>query len=186
MKRKSSSTRRLLNLKSLSDTGLIGFNNHHLTYFSITPYNLSVLSQENIEAKIFALMNLTKGTEIVEILCLNSRENFRFNKSYMKWRIAEEQNPKIKQLLIQDLEFIDQIQSTTATSRSFLICIRSSQFKEQTQHHDLYQLEKALNQYGLTLNHLTKDELKTLLAVYYEQNVTTDKFEDVDGERWLT
>ena len=32
---------------------------------------------------------------------------------------------------------------------------------------------------------LSPDELKTLLAVYFEQNVTSDTFEDIDGERWL-
>jgi hypothetical protein len=28
-------------------------------------------------------------------------------------------------------------------------------------------------------------ELKRLLIVYFEQNVTTERFEDFDGERWL-
>ena len=28
-------------------------------------------------------------------------------------------------------------------------------------------------------------DIKRLLAVYYEQNVTTEKFEDFDGERWI-
>ena len=30
-----------------------------------------------------------------------------------------------------------------------------------------------------------KEDIKRLLAVYYEQNVTTEKFEDFDGERWI-
>ena len=25
----------------------------------------------------------------------------------------------------------------------------------------------------------------TIMAVYYEQNVTSEKFEDFDGERWI-
>ena len=30
-----------------------------------------------------------------------------------------------------------------------------------------------------------REDIKRLLAVYYEQNVTTEKFEDFDGERWI-
>jgi hypothetical protein len=28
-------------------------------------------------------------------------------------------------------------------------------------------------------------DIKRLLAVYFEQNVTTERFEDFDGERWI-
>lgn len=180
-----SSTRKLLNLKSLTNYSIIGYNNQQLIFYSIVPYNLSVLSEENIESKIFSLMNLIKGSELVEILCLNSRENFRFNKINMRKRIDEESNANIRKLLEQDLNHIDQIQVTTATARSFLICIRSNQEDEPTLHNSLNRLEKTFKQYGFSLIRLNKDEIKTMLAVYYEQNVTTDKFEDVDGERWL-
>lgn len=30
-----------------------------------------------------------------------------------------------------------------------------------------------------------KSDIKRLLGVYYEQNVTTEKYEDYDGERWI-
>jgi len=29
------------------------------------------------------------------------------------------------------------------------------------------------------------EDIKRILAVYFEQNVTTEKFEDFDGERWV-
>ncbi|MEA4875651.1 hypothetical protein [Anaerorhabdus sp.] len=184
-KRKSTSTRKFLNLKSLTDFSITGYNNQQLLFYSIAPYNLSVLSEENIESKIFSLMNLIKGTELVEILCLNSRENFRFNKLNIRKRIEEEQNLAIRNLLELDLNHIDQIQVTTATARSFIICIRIPKEDDQVTHQSLNRLEKALKQFGFSIIRLNKDELKTMLAVYYEQNVTTDKFEDIDGERWL-
>jgi hypothetical protein len=31
----------------------------------------------------------------------------------------------------------------------------------------------------------TNADIKRLLGVYYEQNVTTEKYEDYDGERWI-
>lgn len=46
-------------------------------------------------------------------------------------------------------------------------------------------LEKTFKQQGFTMQKLSRDELKTLLAVYFEQNVTTENFEYIDGERWL-
>lgn len=29
------------------------------------------------------------------------------------------------------------------------------------------------------------EDIKRILAVYYEQSVTTERFEDFDGERWI-
>lgn len=184
LKRKASSTRRFLNLKDLTDFSIVGYNNHQLIYYSLSPYNLSVLSKENIQAKVFDLMNLIKGIEVLEFLCLNGRENFRFNKINMRKRIEEETNPKIRHLLEQDLKQIDTIQVQTATARSFLIGIRIKQVVDNDLHTTLNRIEKSFESHGFTIRKLSKDDLKTMLAVYYEQNVTTDKFEDIDGKRW--
>ena len=179
------STRRLMNLKSIDGDFLAGYNNHNLIYYSIVPFNLSVLSNENVEAKIFLLMNLIKGVDIVEILCLNGRENFRSNKEFLIRRINEEVNPSIKSLLQKDLEHIDEIQLSSATARSFLICVRIRHEMNREAETYIKRVEKNFAQLGFTSQRLGKEELKTLLAVYYEQNVTTDTFEDIDGERWL-
>ena len=37
------------------------------------------MSKENIGAKIFALTNVVKGLNDIEIICLNSRDNFEEN-----------------------------------------------------------------------------------------------------------
>ncbi len=184
-RRNKTSTRRLLNLKTIDGDRLVGYNNHNLIYYSVVPYNLSVLSNENIEAKIFLLMNLIKGVDIVEILCLNGRENFRINKEYLLRRINEELNPSIKKLLTLDLQHIDEIQLKSATARSFLICIRIRHQMDREGINYIKRIEKSFGQFGFTTQRLSKYELKTLLGVYYEQNVTTDSFEDIDGERWL-
>ncbi|CAM3547918.1 hypothetical protein [Erysipelothrix anatis] len=184
IKRKGSSTRRFLNLKELTDFSIVGYNNHYLIYYSLSPFNLSVLSKENIQAKVFDLMNLIKGIEVLEFLCLNGRENFRFNKINMRKRIDEETNPKIRDLLEQDLKQIDTIQVQTATARSFLIGIRIKHGIDNELHTTLNRIEKLFESHGLTIRKLSKDDLKTMLAVYYEQNVTTDRFEDIDGKQW--
>ena len=50
----------------------------------------------------------------------------------------------------------------------------------------LRRIEKLLKLQGFEVKKSSREELKEYLAVYFEQNVTTDKFENVDGERWLT
>lgn len=46
-------------------------------------------------------------------------------------------------------------------------------------------IEKTLNENGFSARKYAGEDIKTLLAVYFEQNVTTEKFENADGERWI-
>lgn len=186
LRKKKTSTRRLLNLKSIRESRIIGYNNHQLLYYSVVPYNLSVLSNDNIESKIFELMNLIRSTDNVEILCLNNRENFRFNKEYLLERIQQESVESVRRLLKKELNHIEDIQLRTATARSFLIGVRIRKTDEREIAQDINMMEKTFLQEGFTMRKLSQDELKTLLAVYFEQNVTTEKFESFDGERWLS
>lgn len=48
----------------------------------------------------------------------------------------------------------------------------------------IHRIEKLIKLQNLTVKRASKDDLKGMLAVYFEQNVTTDRFEDIDGERW--
>lgn len=49
MRKQKKSTRMFLNLKTIQDDMLVGFHKQALVYYQIAPYNLSVLSKENIE-----------------------------------------------------------------------------------------------------------------------------------------
>lgn len=148
----------------MKESRLVGYNNHQLLYYSVVPYNLSVLSNENIQGKIFELMNLIRGADSVEILCLNNRENFRFNKEYLLGRLNEETNKSIKRLLQLELDHIENVQLQTATARSFLIGIRIRKTDEKEVLQDISMLEKTFKQQGFTMQKLSRDELKTLLS----------------------
>lgn len=185
MRKDKISTRKLLNLKNIGEYSLDGYNNHHLIFYSITPFNLSVLSEENISSKIFSLMNIIKSTDNLEFVCLNGRENFNMNKLHIKQRLSMENNTAIKQLLELDLHHIDEIQVKTATARTFLIILRIKQELNSDIFTYLNRFEKSIKSQGFSINRLSKSDIKTLLAVYYEQNVTTELFEDIDGRRWL-
>lgn len=184
-KQKKDSTRQLMNIKTISDYSLCCFNHVELVFFLVQPPNLSVMSTENVGAKIFSMTNILKGIDDIEILCLNSRDNFEYNKIFIRQRIAEERNESVRKLLEKDLLHLDKIQIQTATARSFALVVRIKEEDKAEIFPLLRRIEKLLKLQGFSVERAGKEELKELLAVYFEQNVTTDKFEDMDGERWL-
>ena len=44
-------------------------------------------------------------------------------------------------------------------------------------------MEKALCDHGVPVNLAEREDVKRLLAVYYQQNSPAESWEDVDGER---
>lgn len=79
-------------------------------YFLIKPTNISVLSEDSVSARIYALMTVLKGMAELKFLCLNSRENFEDNKQFLKNRLEQENNPAVRRLLENDLTHLDRIQ----------------------------------------------------------------------------
>ena len=179
------STRQLIGAKEITDYSLVTYNQGELVYFIVKPSNISVLSEANIGARIYALMTVLKGVAEIEMLCLNSRESFEDNKRFLKMRMEQEDNPVIRKLLEKDQIHLDRIQVQMATAREFLIMIRLKDEKESEVFPYLSRIEKSLKEQGFSVRRADKEDMKRLLAVYYEQNVTTEKFEDFDGERWI-
>lgn len=179
------STRQLINTKAITDYSLLTYGHGELVYFIIKPTNISVLSEASIAARIYALMTVMKGMAEIEMLCLNSRENFEDNKRFLRNRIEQEDNPTVRKLLEADLTFLDCIQVQMATAREFLIVIRLRDEKPNEVFPYLNRIEKTLREQGFSVKRAEKEDIKRILAVYFEQNVTTEKFEDFDGERWV-
>ena len=179
------STRQLIGAKAVTDYSLVTYGQGELVYFIVKPSNISVLSEASIGARIYALMTVLKGVAEIEMLCLNSRESFENNKQFLKMRMEQEDNPVIRKLLEKDHNHLDRIQVQMATAREFLILIRLKDEKESEVFPYLSRIEKSLKEQGFSVKRADKEDIKRLLAVYYEQNVTTEKFEDFDGERWI-
>lgn len=183
--KQKASTRQLIGAQAISDYSLRTYHSGELVYFIIKPSNISVLSEASIGTRIYALMTVLKGIAEIEMLCLNSRENFEDNKQFLRSRMEAEQNPVVRKLLEKDLGFLDRIQVQMATAREFLIIIRLRDEKEKEVFPYLSRIEKSLKEQGFSVKRADKEDIKRLLAVYFEQNVTTEKFEDFDGERWV-
>ena len=183
--KRQASTRQLIGAKEITDYSLVTYGQGELVYFIVKPTNISVLSQASVGARIYALMTVLKGVAEIEMLCLNSRESFEDNKRFLRSRIEQEENPVVRKLLEIDLTHLDRIQVQMATAREFLIVIRLKDEKETEVFPYLARIEKSLKEQGFSVKRADKEDIKRLLAVYYEQNVTTERFEDFDGERWI-
>lgn len=46
-------------------------------------------------------------------------------------------------------------------------------------------IEKMLEEQEFKVKRAEEEDIRRILAVYFEQNVTTEKFEEFDGERWI-
>ncbi|WP_349673262.1 hypothetical protein [Lacrimispora sp.] len=178
-------TRQLIGTREVMDYCLETYRSDRLVYFMIKPTNISVLSEESISARIYALMTVLKGMAELEFLCLNSRESYEDNKRFLRNRMDLETNTAVRRLLEQDLVHLDRIQVQMATAREFLVIIRLRNEKESEVFPYLSRIEKTLREQGFIAKRADKEDIKRLLAVYFEQNVTTEKFEDFDGERWV-
>lgn len=178
-------TRQLINTKGITDYSLLTARGDELVYFIVKPTNISVLSEESVSARIYALMTVLKGMAELEFLCLNSRENFEDNKQFLKKRMEQENNPAVRSLLEHDLHHLDRIQVQMATAREFLVVIRLKGEKESEVFPYLNRIEKTLREQGFSSKRAEREDIKRMLAIYFEQNVTTERFEDFDGERWI-
>lgn len=179
------STRQLIGAQAITDYSLVTHDHGELVYFILKPSNISVLSQASVGARVYALMNVLKGVAEIEMLCLNSRESFEDNKRFLRERMEQEDNPVVRRLLEKDQTHLDRIQVQMATAREFLIIIRLKDEKESEVFPYLARIEKSLKEQGFSVRRADHEDIKRILAVYYEQNVTTERFEDFDGERWI-
>lgn len=178
------STRQLMGIQGVAPHGVTTAN-AELVFFLVRPDNLSVLSTEGIRARVFALANLLRAEPAVELLIVDSRESFQRNKEFYQERLEKEAIPEIRELLIQDMHHLDEILSSSASAREFVLILRRD-LKSDMSEGTLRQMEKGICDHGLHVRLANEQDVKRLLAVYYQHDVTTGFFEDIDGERVVT
>ena len=130
--------------------------------------------------RVNALANLLRAEPAVELLVVDSRESFQRNKEFYQARLEEESLPALRELLVQDIRHLDEILSSSASAREFVLILRRD-LKSDMNEGTLRQLEKGICDHGLHVRLADEQDVKRLLAVYYQHDVTTDFFEDVDG-----
>lgn len=178
------STRQLMGIESIKDH-CIATRMGDLVFFIIKPTNISVLPDSGVTARIYALLNVVKGLAEIEMLALNSRESFEDNKRFYASRMEAEELPALRRLLEQDSSHLDRIQALMASAREFYIIVRLRNEKESEVFPYLSRIEKTIKDNGFSVSRAGEQELKRMLGIYFEQDVTTEQYEDYDGDRWV-
>ena len=183
--RQRQSTRQRMGIDRLTDYS-VKTPKGELVFFLVRPDNLSVLSGEGIGSRVRALMELLRGTEVVTLRAMDSRESFEQNKIYYLQRMEEESNPAIRSLLRKDRAYLDEIQTLTASAREFAFVYSLERQGNESVEAQLTRMEKDIRDRGFHVRVARDQDLKRLLAVYYQQDVTTEYFESIDGERTVS
>lgn len=178
------STRQLMGIEAIRDY-CIATRMGDLVFFIIKPTNISVLPDSGVTARIYALLNVVKGLAEIEMLALNSRESFEDNKRFYSSRMETEELPALRRLLEQDSSHLDRIQALMASAREFYIIVRLRNEKESEIFPYLSRIEKTIKDNGFSVSRAGEQELKRMLGIYFEQDVTTEQYEDYDGDRWV-
>ena len=179
--RQRQSTRQLMGIDRLTDYS-VKTPKGELVFFLVRPDTLSVPPGEGLGSRVRALMELLRGTETVTLRAMDSRESFEQNKIYYLQRMEEESNPAIRSLLRKDRAYLDEIQTLTASARGFPFFFPLERQGNESVESQLTRMEKDIRDRGFHVRVARDQDLKRLLAVYYQQDVTTEYFESIDGE----
>lgn len=179
--KKKNSVQELIGIDTFSKRGL-KTRNGELVFFSISPTNISVLSKENIQTKIWHLMMVLSAQPDIEITCLDSCERFDDNKSFMVDRLAGETNPLVKKCLEKDIDYLENIQIEMSTARQFMFVIRFKREKEEQVFTQVNRVEKAIAEQGFEVKRMSKDDIKRFLAIYFGASMQGELIPDIDGK----
>ena len=175
------STRQLMGINRITEHGVSTPYGDYV-FFLIRPDNLSVLSEDAIRQRVGNLANLISNRDEVTIMALDSRASFQHNKLFYQARLEEETEPAIRQLLQLDLEQLDELQTSSASKREFVIDLRVTE-KESSDPVVLHQMEKSISNENIPVRLAEREDIKRLLSVYYLNDAAVTTVEDVDGEQ---
>lgn len=183
MKRKNNknTVQELIGIDTFSKRGL-KTKNGELVYFVISPTNISVLSNENIQTKIWHLMQVLSAQPNIEIICLDSCERFDDNKTFMLERLGKESNLLVKNCLEKDIDYLDNIQIEMSTARQFMFSVRFRREKEEQIFNQVNRVEKAIAEQGFEVKRMDKDDIKRFLAIYFGASMQGELIPDIDGK----
>lgn len=162
--RQRQTTRQLMGVTRLTEHGAV-CGRDELLFYLLRPDNLSILSPEGIRGRVKALTGLLQGMASLELLALDSREAFLKNKQYYQWRLEEEPSPALREFAL-----VCRLDSKAAEDREELP----------------RRLEKQIRDHGFHVHLAGEQDMRRILAVYYQQDVVTEDFDSIDGERWAT
>lgn len=183
-KRKNNSVQKLIGFERFTKYG-VKTDRSEFIFFHVEPTNISVLSPETVESKIYHLTALLSLEPDLEIIALDSCECFDSNKNYVwKWLEIEE-NEAVRNLLNADIEFLDSIQVEMSSAREFVFAIRFRKEKEEQIFNLVNRVSKIVSDHGFISHKMTKPEIKRMLGLYFGASMYGDEIPDFEGENYL-
>ena len=178
------SVQELLGIKAFTNYG-IATDKGELIFFRVSPINISVLSNDAINAKIRQLMLVLNTKPDMEFVCTDASECFDENKVFLTDRIEREPNSMIRSLLAKDREFLDNIQLEMATARQFAFIMRCRNMRSEQVFAEMNRIEKTLSEQGFDVKRMTKEDTKRFLAIYFDASYAGEVISDVDGMQFM-
>ncbi len=183
-KKKKNSIQKLIGFETFTKYG-VKTDKCEFVFFHVEPTNISVLSADNIDAKVHHLMMLLSMIPELEIIALDSCECFDTNKSYVIKRLKDEPNEAVCDMLSADYSFLDEIQVEMASARQFMFCVRFRKEKEDQVFNLINRIGKAVAEHGFMAHRMTKPDIKRMLALYFGTSMTGDGIPDIEGENYF-
>ena len=103
------------------------------------------------------------------------------NKPYFERMLLE----RIKKLLKKDYDFLDEIQSDTATARQLVFVVRCKGTKYEQNRTVANRVEKIISEQGFDISRLDKVQLKRFLAIYFGASKNGENIPDYDGLQYM-
>ena len=191
--KKESATQQLLNLKQfvplqIGDNGAVAIEGEDgmlYTYIMLRPDNISVLGRSEVLAKIRNLQNILSDVAELQMLCMSSAQNYEDNKRYYRHLAETTESPMVKQLCLQEIAYLDEINIAMSTSREFAMILRHRADRLDDARRSIMQTLNLIREHQFHARIATKDSFKRLLAIYYVGDIYTEHVTDFYGMQYM-
>lgn len=185
-RKKLKNTRQLMGVASIHDDYLRVFSNKIKVALLIKPTNINVLSDEVVISKITSLMNVLKTVSDVELLCVNSTQNYDDNISYLNNLVKTGSNTILQDLNKKTIDFLNSIRVNMATNREFFVqmTFNASNITDDTRSSAVRRTLQQLREGGFIVRLANNEDYKRILTIYYD-SAFNDDYSDYDGLKYI-
>ena len=175
--RSSKTVQELLGIKSI-EGNVIKTVQGNKYFIRIAPKNINILPDNMLLNIINNLKEICNMSEDIEFLAVDKVERMEDNKNFINELLDEERDPVYMELLENDLEYFQRLETSNGASREFYIIIP---FKDYDKNKQLFRdIEHALETKGFNILNCNKNIIKNMLQVYLERNFSGEVVRDFD------
>ena len=91
----------------------------------------------------------------------------------------------VKQLCLQEIAYLDEINIAMSTSREFAMILRHRADRLDDARRSIMQTLNLIREHQFHARIATKDSFKRLLAIYYVGDIYTEHVPDFDGMQYM-